>query len=47
NEKNKVLLDTTYSVSKAILEGLTSSESLYTDKGSIKDNSYSTVSYNI
>ncbi len=46
NLKNKIILDTTYSVSKIMLEGL-KRENIYNDKGSLCDSYFSTVKYSV
>ncbi|MFN3411197.1 MAG: hypothetical protein ACK4YF_03455 [Exilispira sp.] len=46
NEKNKVILDTTYAVSKIVIEGL-KKENIYNEKGSLCESSFSTVRYSV
>jgi len=46
NLKNKIILDTTYSVSKIMIEGL-KRENIYNEKGSLCDSYFSTVKYSV
>lgn len=46
NMKNKIILDTTYSISKIILDGL-NKENIYNEKGSLCENNFSTVRYSV
>ncbi len=46
NSKNKIILDTTYSVSKIVIDGL-NKENIYNEKGSLCDSYFSTVRYSV
>lgn len=46
NIKNKIILDTTYSISRIILDGL-SKENIYNEKGSLCENNFSTLRYSV
>ncbi|NMC67013.1 MAG: hypothetical protein GYA61_02185 [Spirochaetales bacterium] len=46
NNKNKIILDTTYSISKIVIDGL-NRENIYNEKGSLCESYFSTVRYNV
>jgi hypothetical protein len=46
NSKNKIILDTTYSVSKIVIDGL-NKENIYNEKGSLCESYFSTVRYSV
>ncbi len=46
NTKNRIILETTYSVSRIMIEGL-KKENIYNEKGSLCETSFSTVRYSI
>lgn len=46
NTKNRIILETTYSVSRIMIEGL-KKENIYNEKGSLCETSFSTLRYSI